>query len=107
MNPTLRAYGISGRQYIFELFPIDMIFNNVPGIYEFVKQASNGGWDALYIGQTGNLRERLTSQHHQWNCARRHRATHIAILVTVGSEQERVDIETDLRRNYPTPCNSQ
>jgi hypothetical protein len=59
--------GQSGRQY--QLYPIGTNYYDVPGVYIFSKQGSDGRWYAVYIGETHNLKDRLTDnpyKHHRW-----------------------------------------
>jgi|SRR6185312_6913408 hypothetical protein len=104
------AKGASGRTYQFQLHPVGTGYNDRSGVYIFVKRAANGGWDALYIGETGSFKRRLTDElrlHHQWQRVVAHGATHIATLHVPGALALREDIETDLRRAILTPCNDQ
>lgn len=106
----LPCIGRSGRQYSLEVCPIGTQLNPVPGVYVFMKPAANGNWDAIYIGEAGDLNQRLNTAlqgHHAWPSVRAHRATHLGLLVVHGDRQVRLNVETDLRQNYPTPCNQQ
>jgi hypothetical protein len=106
----IEAFGYSGTKYSLEVYTIGTAFYAVPGIYEFVRQNPNGTWKPIYIGQTHDFRNRLYTNlknHHQWDCVLKHGATHIAVLRYDGSDANRIEIETDLRDNYPTLCNEQ
>jgi len=81
--PMLKATGISGRSYDLQLHPIRTDYLDRSGVYIFVKRAANGGWDAIYIGETGSFKRRLSDEltlHHQWQGIIAHGATHIGTL---------------------------
>ncbi|MEK9280688.1 hypothetical protein MTR72_13685 [Bradyrhizobium sp. ISRA442] len=102
--------GVSGRTYQFEVHAIGASYFEKPGVYIFVKRASNGGWDAIYIGETSSFKRRLTDElrlHHQWTSILAQGATHIATMHVPGQLVVRETIETDLRRAISTPCNLQ
>ena len=107
---TTTATGVSGRKYEFQLHAVGTEYYDRPGVYIFVKRAANCGWDAIYIGETGSLKRRLTDElrlHHQWQGIVVHGATHIATLHVLGELAIREDVETDLRKAISTPCNFQ
>lgn len=100
---TVTATGSSGKQYSFDVYHWGQAFNPVPAVYMVLKQASNGSFDILYIGQTSNLNERFDS-HHKQRCFDRNRKTHIAIHQE-AKERVRLDKETDLVSHYNPVCN--
>ncbi len=107
---TTTAVGASRRTYHFEVHALGANYFDKPGVYIFVKRASSGGWDAIYIGETSSFRRRLTDElrlHHQWSSIAAHGATHIATLHLPGPLAIREGVETDLRRAIQTPCNLQ
>jgi hypothetical protein len=109
-TPTLTARGVSGRQYQMQLHPLGTQYLDRSGVYIFVKRAANGAWDAVYIGETGSFKRRLTDElrlHHQWQGIVAHGATHIGTLHVQGGVAPREGIETDLRGAIVTPCNRQ
>lgn len=101
--------GESGRRYPFELWPVGTRFNAVSGVYMFC--AFDGEYFlSKYVGETDSFRARIDDglgSHEGWQCARTAGATYIATLVVGGSRQQRLDIETDLRRRLKPPCNKQ
>lgn len=108
--PLTTAVGASGRTYQFQVHLLGTSYFDKPGVYIFLKRASNGGWDAVYIGETSSFKRRLTDDlrlHHQWRGITSHGATHIATLHVPGTLIVRETIETDLRRGITTPCNLQ
>jgi hypothetical protein len=104
------VFGISGRHYVFEVYNFGAPFPIVQGIYEFV-QFKNAIYYAKYIGESGDFSDRIyinLTKHEALECAKKHGATHIAVMKTTGlTRQQRISIETDIRKNYPTPCNKQ
>ncbi len=97
--------GASGTQYEFEVYPWGTSFKPLGGVYLVLKKKLLADYDLLYIGQTGDLSERFDN-HHKADCFNRNGKTHIAIRLE-ESEQRRLNIETDLIRNYKTSCNDQ
>lgn len=112
VNPlnALIWHGASGTTYELQNYRIGTVFNPVPGVYIFTRLGADGRWYAVYIGQTDNLKRRLTDElttHHQIAESRRHGATHISAMVVSGGDATRLKIETDLRHGQNPPCNEQ
>lgn len=103
---TINWPGVSGREYLYYIYPIGSSFKKVPGNYIFAKQTNPGYWTPCYIGQTKNLDERLEN-HEKEVCARRHGATHIHAHLTNGGEVVRKAEEKDLILRWKPPCNQQ
>lgn len=102
--------GTFGRQYTFETYPIGTAFNKVGGVYIFCKPATNGKWNAVYVGETGDFNERLNTalqRHQAWSTCRLHGATHISVMIVRGTLQQRLNIETELRHSLRPPVNRQ
>jgi hypothetical protein len=102
--------GISGIRYEFQLDPIGTAYHPKPGVYIFCRQALNGKWDALYVGETESFQRRLWREltlHHCWERILAARATHICTLHVPGGLAAREVIETDLRRSTKAPLNLQ
>lgn len=98
--------GASGTKYSFGAYTLDTIFNNVGAVYIFSNRTVTGNkgiHEFLYIGQTGELADRLNN-HKKWSCVQRNGVNCICVL-TEDKESVRLDIETDLIRNNATPCN--
>lgn len=109
-QPEAVATGQSGRKYQLFADPIGSTYRPIAGVYIFAYRTQNGGWTAVYIGETSNFRHRLTDElrlHHQWENVRAAGATHILTMAVDGNLAMREGIETDLRRAIPTPCNEQ
>lgn len=102
--------GASGSTYSLELYPIGAQFNKVSGVYVFVKAATNGKWDALYVGEAGDLNQRLNTAlkfHQTWPRIQATGGTHVAAMAVTGGVQERLRVETDLRHGLNPPLNLQ
>ncbi len=105
----ITATGESGRKYELKVYQINSIPPKSSGIYIFLKTI-NSIPHPIYIGETQNFYNRIYfdfENHQQRGCIKRSGSTHVAILEVFGSDQKRLDIETDLRRNYKTTCNLQ
>lgn len=101
--------GASGQSYIFETYPVGAQFNPVSGVYIFCRQVISGNWEALYVGETQSLKQRLNTgigSHDGYARASRLGMTHIAALVVAG-DAERLRIETDLRHGLSPSANAQ
>lgn len=73
------------------------------GIYAIL---SGGTWTVVYIGQSGDVGERVGPSHHKWDCWQRSPNLHVAFLSMPGStERERLAIEGELIREYRPRCN--
>ena len=95
--------GKSGATYTYNIFPIDESFPEMPGNYIFAR--GNGDtWTALYIGETGNLKNRLGPQHEKWDCVIQNGATHIHAHASLPSESTRKLEEQDLIDQYSQVC---
>lgn len=104
--------GYAGRFHSFEMYPIGTAFNHVGGVYIFCKRASNGNWDAVYVGETGNFNERLNTalqRHQAWPACCANGATHISVMIVGGAldRASRLALETELRHSLNPPCNRQ
>jgi hypothetical protein len=108
--PHILWSGASGTRYRLELYPIGTAFYEKPGVYIFCNQLPNGDWRALYVGESHNMRSRLTDdllRHDAYPGVVRLGGTHICAAVVTGTLQKRLDIETDLRRFLDPPLNRQ
>lgn len=106
---------INVRNKIFHVYRMSESIPSEPGVYIFLREievlARTQCNNILYIGQTQNLRERLYTNldyHEEWPCIRRHRGDCVGVyLMKNSTKQERLDVETELRHTYETPCNRQ
>ena len=103
-QPTCKWTGHTRRSYVYHIYPIGTNFKAEPGNYIFAKEASAGKWAAVYVGQTGDLRERFDS-HHKMPAIEKNGATHIHARINKGGKQARLFEESDLVANYRPPCN--
>ena len=104
-NPlgTITLIGRSGSSYQFNIWGRSTKFNPAAAVYVQSKVASNGKYDIIYVGQTGDLSQRPLD-HHKTECFDRHGADKLLIRAE-GNEQTRLNIETDLIQGYRPPCN--
>ena len=77
--------------------------DSVAGNYIFARE-SGRGYEALYVGQTSDLSERI-NDHEEWDCVQSRGVTHIHYHRNDGGERMRRDEETDLIRRWRPPCN--
>jgi hypothetical protein len=108
--PQIQVVGKSGNRYAFSAYEVGMPFINAPGIYIFSRRTPDGKWEAIYVGQSSNLEDRIylnLRQHHKLDRIARHNPTHIAVMFVAGTDGYRVAVETDIRGALPTPCNDQ
>lgn len=100
--PTVTFTGISGKDYTFEVYPKDVTFKEVSCVYIFTCENPPYTLNPLYVGQTGELKTRM-SQHHKWDEVNKLDCTHICVLMT--DEPNRLLIEKDLIQGLNCPCN--
>lgn len=105
---TLTLVGASGKEYIFNVYPIDTEFKALGAVYYISKRTekpdgSGGSHEQIYIGETGDLSDRFDS-HHKADCFKDHNANCISIHQE-SNEQTRLVIESDLVKAYDPPCN--
>ncbi len=101
--------GKSGKKYSFEVYQIDASFKSyIPAVYIATRRykKSNGdiNHEIIYVGQTGDLKERHTN-HHKADCFTKENANCLCII-QVKNESERLEIERDIIDKYNPPCNS-
>ena len=81
---TITLKGTMGSTYEFEIYPMSRFgsfdcLESVEAVYVFARQKSNKKFRAVYIGETKNVDDRLDEDHHQIDCIREKKATHIFI----------------------------
>lgn len=109
MSLSVTWRGASGQSHTFETYPVGTQFNPISGVYIFCRQVASGNWEALYVGETQSLKQRLNTgigSHDGYARASRLGMTHIAALVVAG-DAERLRIETDLRHGLKPSANAQ
>lgn len=77
MAETHDWQGADGAWYTYKIFGKGTTWNDVPANYIFATRKKDGGWRALYIGETGNLQRRLGPGHEKWAYALAHGMTHV------------------------------
>ncbi|MCX7049474.1 MAG: GIY-YIG nuclease family protein [Candidatus Sumerlaeota bacterium] len=103
-NPSHLWQGESGKEYEYQIVPINDDLRDAPGNYIFAMK-KGGKWEPIYIGQTSSLRDRLVN-HEIEKSARDKGATHIHAHLSGGEEERRTE-EADLIRKHKPPLNSQ
>ena len=117
--------GQSGRQYSFEVEPISSLFHAsvgnplmkpFAGVYIFARRDRDGTRQAVYVGETRSLHNRLNKQwesHHKKECILGNNPTELHILLTDNFRSksfslfsERNAIEQDLLKTLKPICNS-
>ena len=98
--------GASGTRYTYWFYPPHIEWQDEPGNYIFAR-VDGARWEALYIGQTHSLKERVHPGHHRWNCVKRFGMTAVHVHTGSGTEAERRWEEADLIRVNHPPCNRQ
>lgn len=112
MADIVKWTGISGWIYDFEVFPKNVEFNPVSGVYILCRQAGSilaPRLEALYVGETESLHNRLNAgatNHNGLKSSRQAGMTHIAVHRCEGAT-ERLRIETDLRHALDPVFNRQ
>ncbi len=108
-QPKCTWTGESGTGYEYFIHELPVTFSaNQDGNYIFSKKNDEGRWVPIYIGQ-GDLAERISDDHHQADCIKKKRATHIHVHLN-KKEKDRTAEENDLLANYtnayaPHGCN--
>lgn len=101
-----RWTGVSGWGYDYGVYPLGTTIINAPGNY-ILTRLTDGFWHPLYIGEAQDLGRRCCATHEKWAAAIRLGATHIHLRFNPSGRQSRLDEETDLRRAFNTPLNTQ
>ncbi len=107
---TVNFIGASGHSYKFYIYPKDVEFTDVGGVYIFTycyrDQQGTTRYKPLYIGKTSSLADRPEPGHHKWDCANEHGFNSICAYRD-DNAVSRGNAEIDLLNNYNTPCNEQ
>lgn len=99
-------FGMSGVEYTFTMRRIGAWMPSYAGLYIF---AIESGWNALYVGESEDLSDRVGAnlrQHHRYAEAVRWGATHIGTLEYPGA-LVRLLAEKDLINGIQPPLNCQ
>ena len=104
MADTCGWAGASGKEYIYEIHPIEgTTWQDLPGNYIFAKISKPSTWEPLYIGETGSFKGRLPN-HNALSCILGNGCTHIHAHTNRDS-LARLAEEKDLLSNHTTQCN--
>ena len=96
--------GQSGKNYQYEIFPIDSSFQSLPGNYIYAGQTEDGNWVPIYIAQTRDLHQRLEG-HVKAEDAIQNGATHIHAHYCSVGQAGRCAEERDLLLRWQPVCN--
>ena len=103
---TMLWHGASGNEYKYWIYAIGSSFVAEPGNYIFAKEGPAGQWTPIYIGESGDLKDRL-SGHDKLDCVNRHGGTHIHAHTSPGGQAVRRVEEADLIAKWDPPCNKE
>lgn len=105
---TIMWSGKSGQEYKYWIFPIiGTSFEPVAGNYIFARETKPHTWTPVYIGETENLQNRLTTNHEKMPCINRYGGTHVHTHTSSSSDTIRRQEEADIRSNWNPPCNQE
>jgi hypothetical protein len=96
--------GQSGKEYAYEIYPMDSSFQPLPGNYIYAGQAEDGTWVPIYIAQTRGLHQRLEG-HVKVEDAIANGATHIHAHYCSNGQAARCSEERDLILQWQPVCN--
>jgi len=110
---TTTYTGASGTVYDFDVFDLGTRFNTVSGVYILSIRTGSTlltqNFAALYVGETGDLKDRLNSNpenHEGYKRSASAGMTHIGVH-RCSKHSTRLQIETDLRHALDPICNRQ
>lgn len=96
--------GQSGKEYQYEIFPLDATFRPLPGNFIYASQREDGSWVPIYIAQTRGLHQRLEG-HVSVQDAIDNGATHLHAHYTPEGQAARCNEERDLVLCWRPVCN--
>lgn len=96
--------GQSGKEYSYEIFPLEASFQPLPGNYIYAGQAEDGSWVPIYIAQTRDLHQRLEG-HVRAEDAIQNGATCIHAHYCSTGQASRCSEERDLILRWQPVCN--
>ena len=96
--------GQSGKEYPYEIYPLDATFRPLPGNYIYAKQLADGDWSPTYIAQTRDLHQRLEG-HVKLQDAIANGATHLHAHYDTVGQSARCTEERDLIERWRPVCN--
>lgn len=96
--------GYSGKQYRYEIYPLETEFRPLPGNYIYAKQDEEGRWIPIYIAQTRDLHQRLEG-NVRMDKAIASGATHLHAHYCTAGQAARCTEEHDLVKRWQPVCN--
>jgi hypothetical protein len=105
-QPSWRWQGASLAWYHHSIFDFAETTVITRANYIMVRREFDGKRTALYIGQSGDLSDRLPN-HEKFAAAHRLGANELHLHFLADSSSERFSIETDLRNGHNPPLNDQ
>jgi hypothetical protein len=96
--------GQSGREYHYQICPLDAVFKPLPGNFIYAKELSDGDWSPIYIGVTRDLHQRLEG-HVSLRDAIANGATHLHAHYCNAGQAARCSEEHDLIQRWHPVCN--
>lgn len=96
--------GKSGKEYSYEVHPLEASFRPLPGNYIYATQAEDGNWVPIYIAQTRDLHQRLEGRV-RLDDAMHNGATCIHAHYCSAGQASRCSEERDLIANWQPVCN--
>ena len=104
-SSTYNWPGQSGKEYPYEIYPVDAAFKPWPGNYIYAKQLADGDWAPIYIAQTRDLHQRLEGNVSLAD-AMANGATHVHAHYSTTGQSGRHDEERDLVQRWHPVCNA-
>lgn len=93
-------------QYNFEVYPINVRFNEVPAVYVISRRKIDRNGRAHHflvcIGQTDSLVEEI-KKHKRGRCVKHLRADTVSVILE-DDERKRFEVESDLKSAHAIPC---
>lgn len=110
MSPRVAWRGASNRLVDMQACQIDWDWVPAQGLYIFATPISQESWRPLYVGQTDNLKRRMSEyrsdQNGKWFTAlRQFGNVFVHAVLTFGNENDRKLIEQDLIARLNPPLN--
>jgi hypothetical protein len=96
--------GQSGKEYQYEIYPIDTTFQALPGNFIYATQSEEERWVPVYIAQTRGMHQRLEG-HVGVEDAKANGATHIHAHYCSEGQAARCSEERDLILRWQPVCN--
>ena len=98
-----RWRGISGIEYMYNIYPMNTTWDDIPGNYIIAKETAPHRWFPIYIGQTNSLKDSLP-YNNELPCINNQHWTHIHAHSNQSASSRLIE-ENDLLDNYSPPCN--